>query len=185
MPCLGYLEETEIARHALACNAKSECSDTPQKSHHQMACVIHFVGDLVDVEALQRLCPTPPCSVFQKGLPRSNRPGARAARTSGLSVVASEADFDLLEDQQKEALEFLQKHHSALLAMRQTPGIEFASIDFGISMRNVIVQSDIFESQLLAALAELNLQLVLSQYPTAGKDKKLKQYRRSLRRGSA
>ncbi|GAB2803595.1 hypothetical protein GCM10027276_00020 [Comamonas piscis] len=68
--------------------------------------------------------------------------------------------------------------------MRQFPGIELASIDFGISMRNVIVQSDSFEPQLLAVLADLNLRLVLSQYPMAGKAKKLKQYRRALRRGS-
>lgn len=61
---------------------------------------------------------------------------------SGLSLVASEADFDLLEEQKREALEFLQEHRTALLAMRQFPGIELASIDFGISMRNVIVQSE-------------------------------------------
>lgn len=103
---------------------------------------------------------------------------------SGLSLVASEADFDLLEEQKREALEFLQEHRTALLAMRQFPGIELASIDFGISMRNVIVQSDSFEPQLLAVLADLNLRLVLSQYPMAGKAKKLKQYRRALRRGS-
>lgn len=150
-----------------------------------MACVIHFAGDSVDIEELQRLSPKLACSVFQKGLPLSNRPGARPARTSGLSLVVSEADFDLLEEQQKEALEFLQEHRSALLVMRQAPGIELASIDFGISMRNVIVQSDSFEPQLLTALADLKLRLVLSQYPTAGKAKKLKQYRRALRRGSA
>lgn len=146
-----------------------------------MACVIHFVGDTVDVEELQRLCPAPPCAVFRKGLPRTNRPTARPARTSGLSVMASEADFDFLEEQQKEALAFLQKHRSALLAMRQVSGLESASIDFGISMRNVIAQSDAFEPDLLAALADLKLCLVLSQYPTARKNKKIKQYRRAQR----
>jgi hypothetical protein len=43
--------------------------------------------------------------------------------------VASEADFDFLEEQQKEALAFLQEHRSALLAMRSVAGLEVASIE--------------------------------------------------------
>jgi hypothetical protein len=62
-----------------------------------------------------------------------------------------------------------------------TPGIDHASIDFGISMRDVIFQSDGFEPKLIQAIAPLGLQIVLSQYPVAPPQKRIKQYRRSLR----
>ena len=146
-----------------------------------MGCVLHFFGDMADVGELERLSPTEPCAVFRKGQTRSTRPNARAARTSGVSIVASEADFELLELQQTEALAFLRIHHTKLQAMRDVAGIETASIDFGISMRNVIVQGDSFEPDLLAEIASLRMRLVLSQYPTQGKAKKIKQYRRALR----
>ena len=128
-----------------------------------MGCVLHFFGDMADVGELERLSPTEPCAVFRKGQARSTRPNARAARTSGVSIVASEADFELLELQQTEALAFLRIHHTKLQAMRDVAGIETASIDFGISMRNVIVQGDSFEPDLLAEIASLRMRLVLSQ----------------------
>lgn len=147
-----------------------------------MACVLHFVGDSADVAELERLSPVEPCNVFRMGQPKSGRPNSRLARTSGVSLVVSDADFDELEEQQVEALAFLNQHQSALRAMRAVRGVESASIDFGISMRNVIVQSDSFDPEVLAAIGGLRLCLVLSQYPTQGHDKKIKQYRRALRR---
>ena len=112
-----------------------------------MSCVLHFFGDAADVAELQRLCPTEPCNVFRKGEPRSNRPNSRMARTSGISVVASEAEFEQLELQQAEALEFMRRHHADLQAMRSVQGVEIASIDFAITMRNVFVQGDSLEAQ--------------------------------------
>jgi hypothetical protein len=146
-----------------------------------MPCVLHFTGDQANVAELERLSPIELCAVFRKGEPRSNRPAARLSRTSGVSLVASDADFDYLEQQQLEALAFLQLHMVKLQAMRAVSGVELASIDFGISMRNVIAQTDVFEPDLLAEIASLRLQMALSQYPTYGKSKKVKQYRRVLR----
>ena len=147
-----------------------------------MSCVLHFYGDHADVDELVRLCPVDPVAVFRKGQPRTTRPSAYQARTSGVNIVASDADFDFLAVQQSEALPFLTLHQTKLQAMREVAGVEAASIDFGISMRNVIVQSDSFEPHLLARIASLGMSLVLSQYPPAGRAKKIKQYRRALRR---
>ena len=146
-----------------------------------MSCVLHFFGDAADVAELQRLCPTEPCNVFRKGEPMSNRPNARMARTSGISIVASEAEFDQLELQQAQALAFMRRHHANLQAMRSVQGVELASIDFGITMRNVFVQGDSFEPDLVAEIASLKMRLVLSQYPPQGRAKRVKQYRRALR----
>ena len=151
-----------------------------------MGCVLHFVGDSANVEELLRLTPVEPCAVYRKGVPRSTRPAARPSRTSGVSMVVSAADFDCLELQQAEAIAFLRQHHSALSAMRHVQGVKAGSLDFGISMRNVIAQSDAFEPELLVEIASLGLQLVLSQYPTVkGRGKKIKQYRRALRNNAA
>lgn len=146
-----------------------------------MACVIRFYGDAADVDELQRLCPTDPCAVFRKGVARSNRPGASVGQTSGVNLVASDADFDCLELQQRETLSYLRQHHSALVDMRKVTGVEFANVDFGICMRNVIVQCDVFEVELLAELSNIKLCLELTQYPPDGKAKRAKQYRRMLR----
>lgn len=146
-----------------------------------MGCVLHFFGDTADVAELERLCPTEPCNVFRKGQAKSSRPNARLARTSGISVVASDAEFELLEQQQVDALAFLRRHHVALHAMRSVQGVETASIDFGSTMRNVYVQGDSFEPDLLAEIANLRMRLVLSQYPPQGRAKRVKQYRRTLR----
>jgi hypothetical protein len=146
-----------------------------------MSCVLHFFGDAADVAELERLCPTETCNVFRKGQAKSDRPNARLARTSGISVVASEAEFEDLEQQQADALAFMKRHHAALQAMRSVQGVETASIDFAITMRNVFVQGDSFEPDLLVEIANLGMRLVLSQYPPQGRAKRVKQYRRALR----
>ena len=145
-----------------------------------MSCVIHFVGDDARIEELATLVPVADFEVFRKGEARSNRPSAIKHRTSGIRFRASDADFDDLELQQAQTLAFLQSHSQALAAMRQVTGVERAGADFGISMLNVIVQSDTFRVGLLLQLARLGLTLTLSQYPTEGRNKKLKQYRREL-----
>jgi hypothetical protein len=91
------------------------------------------------------------------------------------------AEFEQLELQQAEALAFLRRHHIELQSMRSVQGVETASIDFGIVMRNVVVQGDAFEPELLAEVASLRMRLVLSQYPPQGRAKRVKQYRRTLR----
>jgi hypothetical protein len=147
-----------------------------------MSCVLHFTGDDVILDHLIAVCPVQPDTQFLKGEPRSSRPGARLNRTSGVAIVISDADFDDFEAQKSEALGFLTTHKVALEKLRALPGIDCASLDFGIAMRNVIVQSDGFGEELIAIIAQLRLGLVLSQYPVAKSYKRIKQYRRALRK---
>ena len=146
-----------------------------------MACVIHLIGDEADVDELLRLCPIEPATSFRRGEPRSTRPGARPAATSGIALVISEADFDSFDQQQADAMEFLRSHATAMSALRKVHGVTGAFIDFGISMRNVVAQSDTFSAELLKVLAPLALDLTLSQYPVAKKMSRIRQYRRALR----
>lgn len=147
-----------------------------------MGCVLHFSGEVVELEQLMVICPVEPCTVFRKGEPRSSRPNSRLCRISGLNIEVSNADFEEFEAQQKDAIAFLRMHHSQIKAMRQVSGVSRACLDFGIAMRNVVSQSDQFDAELISLLGPLNVALVLSQYPVGKKDKKVKQYRRALRK---
>ena len=149
-----------------------------------MPCVMSFTGDRVDVDALAAMCPVQTQVIFRKGEARSNRPSARLSVTSGVSFVVSEADFGDFTTQKEDVIAFLSRHTEALAKMRELPGVEHAVIDFAIDMRNVIYQFDRFEAKLIAAIAPLRLDLELSQYPAATKSKRLKQYRRALRKNS-
>jgi hypothetical protein len=124
-----------------------------------MGCLIHFVGREADVDQLVALSPVAPCTIWRRGEPRSSRPNSKKSLTSGVNLEVSEADFEELEQQQAEAIRFLRAHASALRNMREVAGVERASLDFGIAMRNVVVQSDRFPAELIAALATIGCEL--------------------------
>ncbi|WP_228899526.1 hypothetical protein [Acidovorax sp. Leaf73] len=150
---------------------------------NRMGCIIHFVGREADVESLVALSPVEPCNIWRRGVPRSSRPNSRPAVTSGLTLVVSDAEFEDLEQQQADAIQFLRAHSSILKNMSEVAGVEHATLDFGIAMRDVVVQSDHFPADLTAALAVAGCGMELTQFPTGRKAKNLKRYRKALRSG--
>ncbi|MEJ8840462.1 hypothetical protein [Ramlibacter sp. AN1133] len=146
-----------------------------------MGCIIHFVGRDADVERLVALSPVEPCTVWRRGEPRSSRPNSRRAVTSGVNLEVSDAEFEELEQQQADAVRFLREHATALRNMREVEGVERSTLDFGIAMRDVVVQSDSFSADLISALATVGCGLELTQFPTGRKAKNLKRYRKALR----
>ena len=46
-------------------------------------------------------------------------------------------------------------------------GLEFAFLDFGITRRDVVVQCDYFQSELLLLAGQLGFDIELSQYPVS------------------
>lgn len=134
------------------------------------------------MESLVALSPVEPCNVWRRGVPRSSRPNSRPAVTSGLTLVVSDAEFEDLE-QQADAIQFLRAHSSILKNMSEVAGVEHATVDFGIAMRDVVVQSDHFPADLIAALAVAGCGMELTQFPTGRKAKNLKRYRKALRSG--
>lgn len=135
------------------------------------------------MESLVALSPVEPCNVWRPGVPRSSRPNSRPAVTSGLTLAVSDAEFEDLEQQQADAIQFLRAHSSILKNMSEVAGVEHATLDFGIAMRDVVVQSDHFPADLIAALAVAGCGMELTQFPTGRKAKNLKRYRKALRSG--
>lgn len=146
-----------------------------------MSCIFHLSGDELDVTKLIGFSPVEPCAVFRKGEARSPRPNARISRISGINIEVSSADFEKFEQQQEDAIAFLSANIAPLQEMRNLPGIERASLDFGIAMRSVVVQSDEFVIELIQLLSTLRCGLMLSQYPVGKKSKNLGRYRKALR----
>jgi hypothetical protein len=149
-----------------------------------MGCVLHFTGEATDTNELIRLSPIPPDVSFRKGEITSTRPGARPARISGIAIVISDADFEDFETMQSDAVTFLKTYQDSLIKLRNVHGITHASIDFGISMRNVVSQSDTFCAELIQCIALFRLDLNLSQYPVARKMRMIRRHRRALRKNA-
>ena len=145
-----------------------------------MGCILSFNGPDADVAQLLALSPVEPVRARRRGEPLSSRPNSRLAVTSGITLQISDAEFEELEQQQADAIRFLHDHNQALQAMRTVEGVESACVDFGIAMRSVIVQSDAFPAELMAALANLGCSMELTQYPTGPKAKNLRRYRKAL-----
>lgn len=146
-----------------------------------MGCILSFNGPEADVAQLLALSPVEPVRARRRGEPLSSRPGSRLAVTSGVTLQISDAEFEELEEQQADAIQFLNEHCQALQAMRRVEGVESACLDFGIAMRSVIVQSDGFSAELIAAVAKVGCSLVLTQYPTGPKARNLRRYRKAFR----
>ncbi len=146
-----------------------------------MGCILFFIGPDADVAQLLALSPVEPISAWRRGEPLSSRPNSRLAATSGINLQISDAEFEELEEQQADAIQFLNDHCPALQAMRKVEGVESACVDFGIAMRSVIVQSDTFPAELIAALAKVGCSLDLTQFPTGPKARNLRRYRKAFR----
>lgn len=146
-----------------------------------MGCILSFNGPDADVAQLLALSPVDPISVRRRGEPLTARPSSRLAVTSGVVLRVSDAEFEELEEQQADAIQFLNDHCQALQAMRKVEGVESARVDFGIAMRSVIVQSDTFPAELIAALAKVGCSLDLTQFPTGPKARNLRRYRKAFR----
>jgi hypothetical protein len=146
-----------------------------------MGCILNFVGRNADVAQLLVLSPIKPCNIFRYGEPRSSRPNSRICQTSGLNLEVSTADFEYLEEQQADAIRFLRTNAIVLKSMREVSGVEKAILDFGIQMRNVIVQSDAFPQELIGALATIGCDLELTQFLSGKKSRNRQRYRKMHR----
>ena len=129
-----------------------------------MSAVIKARGEHFDVDAFLNGCTLPVCSVYRRGQPIFRRAGP-VHMSSGVHVVASDADFDQFARQEAEATGFLRNHFEQLRRLRTFPGVESVTLDFGIERRNVYLQCDSLSPELIAAAGSLGFGITLSTYP--------------------
>jgi len=84
---------------------------------------------------------------------------------SGFNLRVSEAEFSELDQQQADALAFLQQYERELGLLAAFPGVEDVVLDFGIEDRNVAAQVDSFPPELLRKMGALDIGLDVTRRP--------------------
>ncbi len=131
-----------------------------------MSCLLRILGKDLDVDGLLRRISIPPNRIWRKDEPRSRtNPTGKSFASSGASFVASDADMSEFDRQVEQATAFLEKHCAQISAASRFVGVEEASIDFGVTLRDVAIHSDYLPVELLAVAAKCGLGLEISHYP--------------------
>jgi hypothetical protein len=134
-----------------------------------MACVLRIGGENLDGDALLRAVALPAYRVDRKGAPR--RPRSRGAfEQSTVHLDVSGAAFADLPKQVADAIRFLETNADAIRAALRFPGVQTATLDFAVEMRNVAINSSYLPPHLLRCAGELGVGIELSSYPPATED---------------
>lgn len=104
------------------------------------------------------------------GTPRFNSKPEKGKRNySILSTKVSHAGFDDFNQQVKDAIEYLRVNYDKLKMIADTPGVDYANLDFGVDYKYNFVQSHYFPPELVKLAGELGISFEISLY-TAGDD---------------
>jgi hypothetical protein len=130
-----------------------------------MSCILRISGTNLNLDELPSIGLFPD-TTWEKGKPKyPKKPDGKINSSSGARYVVSEADFDEFEIQKTDAIEYLKVNRKELKELMSVKNIEEASLDFAIERRDVVVQSDFFQPELLRLSGELSIGIMLSQYP--------------------
>lgn len=128
-----------------------------------MSCILRISGKALDIEALLLDRSLVPNRTWRKGEARAFK--GKVHSDSGVSFVASDADFDEFERQLTDATAFLHTHESEVAAMAAAPGVEFATLDFGVSLyEDSVAQFCSFPPKFVRLAASASLGLEVSIY---------------------
>lgn len=128
-----------------------------------MSCVLRVSGTDFDPEAFLaeselRAQANP---IYRRGEPK---PGEGVWQSSGFHVGVSRAELSDLPGQIRDAIRFLSRHEEELQRLGRFEGVEVVCLDFAIERRDVAVQSEVFDAELLWRAGALDIDLVVSHY---------------------
>src|SRR5947209_595004 len=124
-----------------------------------MSCVLRADGGSFDVDAFLAASRIEPCKVWHRGERRSPRP--EPSPTSGFNADVSEAGFDDLSGQVRDAIAYLGEFHDDLIRLLHTDGVEGIELDFAIAARDVAGQFDFLPPELIRLAAECGMGIEL------------------------
>lgn len=129
-----------------------------------MSCVLRVNGDDFDVEAWIALSGLAPYDYWYPG--QSNVIG-EVYESAGLKIDVSSADFRDSAQQFEDAIGFLRVNGEALARVRDFPGVEFSTLDFGIAALDVFIQSEYLPPALLRMAGNCEMGIEISLYPVS------------------
>ena len=132
-----------------------------------MSCILRASGTEFNIDAFMAKTSLEVDSLWRKGEKRFIKSSnSEINRSSGVRVVASEADFSDLGEQIKDVISFLRKNLEQVKLLASFPGVEGGVLDFGIEIYPPGLASFTFPPDLLALAGEAGVSLCLSVYPT-------------------
>jgi hypothetical protein len=128
-----------------------------------MTCVLRASGTDFDPDSFlgESELAGGPSTVYRRGDPR---PGEGTWQSSGFQVSVSEADLSDLPAQIRDAVRFLSRNEEELQRLGRFEGVESVCLDFAIERRDIAVQSEVFDAELLWRAGALDIDLVVSHY---------------------
>jgi hypothetical protein len=118
-------------------------------------------GANFDVDAFLRDSCLAPAAVFRRGEPRLPD---RIHHSSGMNVGVSEADFADLDQQIRDALQFLATNRAEIERLINYVGVEGIQLDFPVRGKDAFVESYRFSAELLERVGSLGIELCVSRY---------------------
>jgi hypothetical protein len=138
-----------------------------------MTCILRAGGTDFDVEGFIAKSSLQADSFWREGekrFPKSKR-SDEINQSSGIRIVASEADFAELSQQIQDVISFLRQNQEQVKLLASFPGVEGAVLDFGAEIYPPGWSSFTFPPELLALAGEAGVSICLSVYPTDNVEK--------------
>lgn len=131
-----------------------------------MPCNLTIVGKEFDVPSFLSATGLVAVKKRNKGeLPSPARPDGEKLPYSFVTIETSNADFDVLSTQVQDTVSFLKLHRDQLMQIKNTEGVEYVNLDFGIEMTDGKFSEKIFlPVELISLAAEFNISVQVSVY---------------------
>ena len=141
-----------------------------------MSCILRISGDNLDIDSLLSAVDMRPDRCWRRGEPRwKSKPERASHEFSGVTFVASDADFSEFDLQVTEVSRFLEDYAEAISVMVNYEGVEGAQLDFGIEFRDVAIHGDFLPNAFLRLAATSGVDVLLSHYPSATENEESEQ----------
>jgi hypothetical protein len=123
------------------------------------SCVLRATGDNFNPTDFLQNTSIAPCNIFQKGERKSK---SSYWNTSGITVdISLENDFSR---QIADAIVFLKTFGAEINRLKECPGLERMSLDFGVNNKSAFVQSYAFPIELIGLAFNFAIELEISIY---------------------
>ena len=130
-----------------------------------MGCVLRVYGEHLDIGQLLSNVNLIAVAAWKRGQERISK--GRFHADSGAHFVASHADVEDFPRVIAETELFLAGNYDDLYKLTSAPGVTRAVLDFAVATRpGFVIQTSNFSMTFLQLMAQLNLALSVSHYPT-------------------
>ena len=129
-----------------------------------MSCVLRVSGKALDVDALLSSVPLRADRFWRTGEPRG-KIAKKPHADSGANFLASDADLDAFAKQVIEVTAFLESNLGSVRKLTSFPGVEHATLDFGVALNvGSVAVCSYMPPALIQLAAQANIGIEVSTY---------------------